>query len=747
MSDNSKYSEEIKYLDEIINLLKQKLEYEKSQLENQKSDLIESRREMWENTTHSSADFDKLTDLNQYLSALQAQTFTYAELAKRISKHEKMIESPYFARIDFTEEGYDDTEKIYIGLFNLMDDKTHEIKVYDWRAPISSIYYRNEVGPVEYKAPAGLIKGTVSLKRQFKISKGKMEYFFDSNINILDEMLMAALSKNMTSKMKTIVETIQKQQDLIIRDLYNDLLVVQGVAGSGKSSVALHRIAYLMYQGLNLKLSANNIIVISPNPLFSKYISNVLPELGEENINEYTFENIFHKLFENKLSMKTKSENFENIITAESEDQRNFLRTCDEFKGSFVFSKIIDRFIDYYEHKLIPFEDIYFNGKIIEKHDLSKAFLLSGKLDMPTGKKLKIIESRILEKVRENRIERRSKIEKAVNKLNNHEFETASFTRLLAARETQALAERVRKFTELDSFEIYKKLFSDINIFKKISKNLDLPENIDEIISFTNKALSDPYNIPYSDGTALMYMNIKLEGCDLFSSIKQVVVDEAQDYYPIHYYILKSLYRYARFTIVGDVNQSVEKDSSFSLYDDIVSIFNFEKSNKVFLTKSYRSSYEIARFSAKLLGHENFTEFFKRNEEEPALVKINNSLRMQDEIVKTIEKYKSEGFSSVALICKNRKEASDLYFKLSSKTKVKLIDYLDYDSVLEGTLILPVYLAKGLEFDAVIVYEANDKQYNTNYDKKLLYIACTRALHRLSLFYTGKLTRFLEDLR
>ena len=555
MADNRVYLEEIQYLDEIINLLKNKLEYEKNQLENKKSDLIESRREMWENTTHSSADFDKLTDLNQYLSALQAQTFTYAELAKRISKHEKMLDSPYFARIDFTEEGYDDIEKIYIGLFNLMDDETHEIKIYDWRAPISGLYYRNEVGPVEYKAPAGLIKGYVSLKRQFKITKGKMEYFIDSNINILDEMLMVALSKNMTSKMKTIVETIQKQQDLIIRDLYNDLLVVQGVAGSGKSSVALHRIAYLMYQGLNLKLRANNVIVISPNPLFSKYISNVLPELGEDSINEYTFENIFHKLFGNKLSMKSKSENFENIITAETEEQRNFLRSYDDFKGSFVFSKIIDRFIEYYEHKLINFEDVYYNGKIIEKRELAKAFLLSGKLDMPTAKKLKIIESRILEKVRENRIERRNKIEKAVNKLNNHEFEIMSFTRLLSAKETLALTERLKKFTEFDVFELYKKLFADIILFKKISKGLELPENIDEIISYTNTTLSDSYNIPYADGIALTYMKIKAEGCDLFSDIKQVVVDEAQDYYPIHYLILKNLYKYARFTIVGDINQ------------------------------------------------------------------------------------------------------------------------------------------------------------------------------------------------
>lgn len=744
VDNNDKYIEEVKYLNEIIDLLKYKLEYETNKLDDQRTDLIESRREMWENTTHSSADFDKLSDLNQYLSALQAQTFTYTELAKRISKYEKMLDSPYFARIDFTEEGYDDTEKIYIGLFNLMDDETHEIKVYDWRAPISGLYYRNEVGPVEYKAPAGLIRGIVSLKRQLKITKSKLEYFFDSSINILDEMLMVALSKNMSSKMKTIVETIQKQQDLIIRDLNNDLLVVQGVAGSGKTSVALHRIAFLMYQGLNLKLSANNIIVISPNPLFSKYISNVLPDLGEENINEYTFENIFLRLFDNKLSMKTKSENYENIIIAESEEKRNFLREYDEFKGSHTFLKIIDRFIDYYEHRLIPFEDVYYNGQIVEKHELLKAFLLSGKLNMPAAKKLKIIEGRIMEKAREMKNIRRSKIEAAVNKLNNHEFEIKSFTRVLAAKETQLLTDRLRKFTEFESFELYKKLFSDINIFKKISKGLNLPENIDAIISYTNSALNDPFNIPYFDGIALMYLKLKAEGCDLFSGIKQVVVDEAQDYYPIHYHILKNLYPYARFTIVGDINQSIEKNSDISLYDEIVSIFDFEKSNKIFLNKSYRSSYEINMFSTKLLDVGNETEFFKRNEEEPAINKASSSSTLQDEVVKTIEKYKSQGFSSIAVICKDRKEASELYFKLSSKVKIKLVDYLDYDTILEGTLILPVYLAKGLEFDGVIIYEANDKKYNTEYDKKLLYISCTRALHRLSLFYTGKISRFLK---
>lgn len=740
---NDKYNEEINYLEEITDLLKYKIETETEKLADQKTDLIAARKEMWENTTHSSSDFDKLSDLNQYLSALNSQTFTYTELEKRIAKYEKMIDNPYFSRIDFTEDGYDDTEKIYIGLFNLMDDNTHEIKVYDWRAPISSVYYRSEIGPVEYKAPSGTIHGTVSLKRQYKINKGNLEYFFDSNVNIVDEMLMEALSKNMTSTMKVIVETIQKQQDLIIRDLDNDILVVQGVAGSGKSSVALHRIAFLLYQGLNLKLSANNVIVISPNSLFSKYISNVLPELGESNIQEYTFENIFLKLYNNKLSIKTKSENFENIICSSTEEIRSFLQQNDEFKGSIVFLQIIDRFLDYFERKIIPFEDVYFNGEIIEKRELLKAFLTSKKLNMATAKKLKIIESRIMDKVKDKRNIRREKIEEVVTRSGRHEFETKAFTRVLSAKETSRFQNKIQEFTEFDSYELYKKLFRDKNLFRKLSRGLKLPDKIDEIIDYTNKNIQDPYNIPYSDGIAMMYLKAKAEG-ETYSNIKQVVVDEAQDYAPMHYYLLKNLFKEARFTIVGDINQAVEKKSNMGFYDDIISIFSFKKSNKIVLNKSYRSSYEISKFSERFLEEKTQTEYFKRNEEEPEMVKSKDKGDMEHKIIEHIINYKSLGYNSIAVICKNRKHAADLYFSLKEKIKdIKLVDYLGEQS-LSGTIILPVYLAKGLEFDAVIVHGTDNKNYNTIYDKKLLYVACTRALHRLSLIYTGKASKFLK---
>lgn len=740
-----RYDEEINYLNEIIDLLNYKLQADREKLENKKVDLVESRKEMWENTTHSSADMDKLADLNQYLSALNAQTMSYGETAKAVQKYEKMLDNPYFARIDFTEEGYDDTEKIYIGLFNLMNDETHEIKVYDWRAPISSLYYRNEIGPVEYTAPAGKIKGYISLKRQYKIRKGKMEYFFDSNINIVDDMLKEALSKNMSSKMQTIVETIQKQQDLIIRDLNSELLIVQGVAGSGKTSVALHRIAFLLYQGLSLKLKSNNIVIISPNALFSKYISNVLPSLGEEDIEEITLENIFVRYFNNRLSIKSKSEQFEDIICAKTENRKNFLRSVIEFKGSYEMAEIINRFIYYFEHKMIEFDDAYYNGKYLESRQLLKQLFLSNKLNMPPYKKLKIIESRLMDKVNDLRHVRREKIQENVKNTKNHQFEIKSFTRYVAQRETSAFKKKIQRFTEFDSYDLYKKLFKNKNLFYKLSKGLKLPQNIDKIIDYTNNSINDPYNIPYADGLCMMYLKIKAEGFDLYSEIKQVFVDEAQDYYPLHYMILNTIFKDSRFTVVGDVNQSIEKQRDLSIYDEIETILNKRKSNKLFLNKSYRCSYEINKFSQKLLDTGRDTEFFERNEGEPEIINKNTLEELHEKMIEDIKKYQSEGFDSVSIITKSRKQASELYFKINDKIDATLIDYVERGNEnITGITIVPIYMAKGLEFDAVMVYDVSEENYNTNYDKGLLYIACTRAMHKLSLYHTNELTHFLK---
>ena len=254
---------ELKRLEETISLAKKQLNHEKQRNVDNKAAIISAKKELRENSSHSigslwsSDGFEALAEINQYANPITDKIIDYEEVENKIARLEKLIQSPYFARIDFKFEGDDIFEKIYIGRSSLMKDNSYDMLVYDWRSPIASVFYRFVTGQAFYDAPVGRITGEVSLKRQYEINKGVLDYFFDADVQIVDEFLRKLLSQNNSSKMKTIVETIQKEQDIVIRDMDNDLMMVQGVAGSGKTSIALHRAAYLMYQGLSTKLSAN----------------------------------------------------------------------------------------------------------------------------------------------------------------------------------------------------------------------------------------------------------------------------------------------------------------------------------------------------------------------------------------------------------------------------------------------------------------------------------------------------------
>ena len=296
--------EETEYLQKVVTLLRIKIESLAKHLSSQKTQLINSRKDMWENTAHHATDFTRLTEISQYLSEVNNNTAIYNNSVQSMEKDKNMIAAPYFGRFDFQEDGVDNREKVYVGLHNLVDPQTRAILVYDWRAPISSMFYRYELGRASFHAPAVMINGEVLLKRQFKIRDSKIDYFFDCSVTISDEILQEILSRNSSPKMRNIVETIQKERDIIIRDSTSELLIVQGVAGSGKTSIALHRVAFLLYEGLNSGIGSHNVLIISPNAVFSNYISSVLPGLGEENVEQITFDEIAAKLLDDRLTLR-----------------------------------------------------------------------------------------------------------------------------------------------------------------------------------------------------------------------------------------------------------------------------------------------------------------------------------------------------------------------------------------------------------------------------------------------------------
>lgn len=740
-NSNQEKQEELVYLEKTLSFIKEELYKEKKVLDSKISNVLEARRAMWNESAHFSEDFDNIPEMNQYLVEANERERDYSITQNHIKKYDKMLKSPYFGRFDFSETGFNDIDKIYIGPYNLIDKNTDEILIYDWRAPISSIFYRCEIGKASYKSPMGIISGDVLLKRQYKIQDSKLKYFFDSSIKINDEILQEVLSQNASAKMKTIVETIQKEQDIIIRDVDNELLIVQGVAGSGKTSIALHRIAYLLYQGINSKLNANNIIIISPNSIFSKYISEVLPELGEENVEEITFDEIITKILGEDFLFENRKEQLETLILTQDNKDFNTRMKSIEFKGSITFTIILNRLIEYYERTLIDFKDVYYDGEIIETRQELKNFFLNNKINILISRRLKRIEGMILNKIHSSRKNRLNKIEKVVERCGNHILEVKSFSRLMAIKESRVLMNHLHSFTKVDYMNLYRLLFNKEGLLLKLSEGLELPINIDEIISQTRKYLNRG-NIYYEDCAALLYIKLKLEGNDDFHQIKQVLIDEAQDYYPLQYQVFNLLFKGARYTVLGDFNQTIDKHGDDQIYNEIEKVLNKKKSVKISMNKSYRSSLEINTFTKSLLNNNQEIISFERHESEPIIIYKESRDLMDKTIAEAIKTYHEQGYKSIAIICKSEKELEEVQNRLKDLVYKEILNNISNDAQ-SYIVVIPAYLAKGLEFDVVIVYNVSDYNYKSYFDKRLLYVACTRPLHQLVLYYTGEKSSFI----
>jgi DNA helicase II / ATP-dependent DNA helicase PcrA len=701
---------EEKRLAQTISLAEEQLKQAKEAADKKKSEIIEAKKDVRENTEHgitslyTSDGFEALVELSQYINPVTDKIIDYEEEEHKILLLEKMIKSPYFARIDFKFDDEDEFEKIYIGRSSLRKNSYQEMYVYDWRSPIASVFYRFMTGEAFYDAPCGRVTGELNLKRQYEIKNGTLEYFFDSDVQIVDEFLRQLLSQNTTAKMKAIVETIQHEQDVVIRDMENDLLMVQGVAGSGKTSIALHRAAYLMYQGLQTKLSANNIMIISPNSIFEQYISNVLPELGEDNVISSVFEDILSELL-NGRKIQSRNDFLENLIV--NSKYKEISRNSIEFKTSSFFREILDQFLIDIPRQWIEFEDVYYEGKCVVSGQILKDKIL-GRPETPLGIKLEQLEDYILEQIF------------GTGKGRGHK------------EEKNLIKQEIQKFIKIDIVELYKILFSDEAYFYSLLQNSNPSQNIKNIWKYTKENL-EADSLYYDDAIAIAYLYLKIYGTNKYKNIKQVVIDEAQDYYPLQYEIFNLLFSNAKFTILGDMKQTLAKKEDISFYEQIQKILNKKKSSLIMLDKSFRCTNEILNFSLKFIEQSSQIKSFNRNGDSPKVYIADNSEIFIDEIVKEIKLCQEKGFQSICLICKTEKNSTYLFNKIKHKLDIQLIKNGSV-SDLQGVFILPVYMSKGLEFDTVLICDADSQNYHDEDDKNLLYVACTRALHKLSLF-------------
>lgn len=708
-------------LAQTISLARKQLNRARELNKENESEILAAKEELRENTSHSisglwsNEGFEALAELSQYASPITNKIADYEATETKILRLEKIMQSPYFARIDFRFGGENGYQKIYIGRASLMDEDSYEMAIYDWRAPIASVFYRFATGQAFYDAPDGRVTGEVGLKRQYEIENGKLAYFFDADVQIIDAFLRKLLSQNTSAGMKAIVETIQKEQDIVIRDIESDVMMVQGVAGSGKTSIALHRAAYLMYQGLASKLSTNNILIISPNALFKQYISKVLPELGEDNVVSMLFEEMVAQIVENE-HLQSRNEYIENLLTPSP--YRDTLKKSIAFKTSRSFMAILDRFIEDLPLKWIVFNDVYYNGKRIAGKEELKDRLLSGRKATPLGMRLKQLEDFILGLLQDTQKKR------------------------IGKSEQNMVISDIRAFTELDIENLYRTLISDKAYFYSLAEGLTLPDCTEDILLFTEENLS-ARALYYDDAIVLAYLHLKINGINAFKDIKQVVIDEAQDYYPLHYEICNLLFPSAQYTILGDINQTLEKQEDLPMYEQIACILNKKKASFVTMDKSYRCTNEILNYSSQFIDRNMEIKSFNREGDAPRVCAAPNPAVYSELIVSEVQACLEKGYKSIGLITKTEKNAGSLFARLKDKIDVRLITSRSATD-LHGVLIIPVYMSKGLEFDAVIICDVDKGHYDTEDDKKLLYIACTRALHRLSLFCEGEMSRLVK---
>jgi len=735
---------EKKWLQDVISEVQKQLDENQDSKEKYRQDYVETQREMWQDvgSVSISNGLDQIVDFMQFVDTMKTQKRSHEATVKLEKKYERMLLSPYFGRFDFIENGKDTVEKCYIGVSNLSNEDC-EFLIYDWRAPISSMYYDYEIGCANYKCPEGTIEGSLSLKRQYKISDGEIEYMFDSNLKIDDEILQDILRKSTDHKMKAIVTTIQREQNRIIRNEAYKNLIVQGPAGSGKTSVALHRIAYLLYKHRD-KIKPQNILIFSPNDIFNDYISNVLPQLGEDNMHQTTFKDYMQKA----LGAGFEKENYYQMMAYILSDHKDnaYKNRMDsiKLKSSVEFIAVLKQYVYYLENNDRDFRDIIFNGRVIISAKTIQKMFFKDYANLPLKKRLLKMKDRILFLFEPYERVRKKEIVDELYKQNSHmdKREIKRRSAAILSNEKRNVYDEVNRITSFDLMGIYRQLFSKLDHFSNGQLTQYNALELDKIKTHTIKNLN-ARRLNYEDQPPLLYLKGITGDLPETTDIKYVIIDEAQDYTPLQYEIFYQLFSSASMTMLGDLNQSINPYMNVGSYENIAHIFPVENTCQINLTKSYRSTMEITQFSRQILPKSNLDESVNRSGEKPLVLGFENEEAIESKLLEDIKVFKEKGYQSIGIVTRTVSEARKVHHFLKDKVAVKAI-FDDEDEYVNDTLVIPAYLAKGLEFDVVILFNAGSGNYNCEEERLLLYTACTRALHVLHIYYSGKITYLLE---
>ena len=736
---------ELARLQATLQEIKHQLAESADNCDNQRAELNNTLKDYWSNTGGN------LHDEAQFIETVGRQKAISAIVHLGYRQLQKMLNSPYFGRIDFVEEssvGHEPSEQIYIGISSLSHRDTGDFLVYDWRTPVASMYYDFERGEAWYNSLDGQIKGIINLKRQYKVIGGVMQHMFDADIQIQDEILQEILGKNVDDKMHTIVTSIQREQNQVIRDEHHRVLFVQGPAGSGKTSIALHRIAFLLYRDRQT-ITSQNVLILSPNHIFSDYISNVLPEMGEENVLQLTFQDYVLRSTEHlSIQFQDRASHLESILSTSQDGEAKTRISSVELKSSLNFERALEKFIDNIQKNLVSdYPPIEIKGESIFTKEEWNYFFYDSLVFLPPLRRLakirELIQIRMRPFVHALRQEKEAEITASAEEVNKKTIKILA--RVAAKKELDPLISKIAKLTELSTLSLYRKFWKDEKYFKQL-----LAENVslESFRRIRKKTLNDLGNnlIAYEDSFPFLYLQGMLDGFPIRYDVKHLIIDEAQDYTSLQYKILASIFPNCSWTIVGDPVQSVHpylNTADFKIASQIINIANprFFK-----LTRSYRSTTEIMAFCQAMLSDETQVQTINRPGKLPQVTEVSKPNLLPEAIRDAILTFQNEGLQSIGVICKTAQEANAIYEKLSHQCNMSLVTKED-DAFHRGIVVIPAYLAKGLEFDAVLAINTDSRTYHDRREVNILYTICTRALHRLRLIYTGTPSPFICEIR
>lgn len=655
------------------------------------------------------------------------------------------VNKPYFARIDFTSDEDGKVSTVYIGKNGVI--KNTDIIVTDWRAPISSLYYDAEIGRCSFEAPNGTISGNMSLKRQFEIELGELQEYFDVDLVSNDELLQKYLNSNNDARLKSIVSTIQKEQNDVIRKKIFDNIIIQGVAGSGKTTVALHRIAYLVYNYMKT-IKQNQYLVIGPNQVFLKYIKSVLPDLDVSSVEQCTFEQFAQMYIDENISVNSSDKKvIDNIEGKNNSD-------VDKFKCSIKYKKMIDKFLKIYFYSITSKSLMLGNFEVIPQNIMREIFEGTEEVySKDLNNKIEITIDRLCKYIENN-------YDFITSRYNNYSFELfknvqtdeeKNKMRNMFSKDRAELSKNCRSIlrkyfnkSKVSTIKLYKLFISSINDYDIYNYN-----NISELKRKTQKNIKNN-SYDFEDLSALIYIKTALGLNKNYERIKHTVIDEAQDLGEFNFYVLKESLPASTFSIFGDLAQSIYDYRGINNWNEVNEVMFSGNGEIVNFNKSYRTTAEIMESADDVLDSIGLSrsDMVVRHGNPVQVSEIEDANNIPEYIAEKICEYKEKGYKTIAVISKTDL-LSNYINKALKMFGINIPNVTANDDLIDEKFrvcTISNQLAKGLEFDAVILNNANEEIYSSNssLDMKLLYVALTRALHELDIVYSGTITKPLS---